>query len=164
MPRISQSVTIAADRKAVFDLIARVEEFPLYAHALSKVDKIGFRTYRWVARMRGFTFRWDSTITEFRRPVRLAWRSINGFENSGAYTLTKIAGGTKVELSISYQFEAGPIGRLMEALVQPITRAAAAAVLRRVKDRLEARPSWASTRPARTLTTLAEGHGVSRRR
>jgi uncharacterized membrane protein len=88
----------------------------------------------------GFALSWDSTITEFRRPARLAWRSIRGFRNSGTYTLTKTAGGTKVELSIAYSFEAGRMGKLMEALVAPVTRIAAAAILEKVKQRLERRP------------------------
>ena len=139
MAAISQFVTIEAEREAIFDLISCVEEFPLYAHALKEVERIGYRTYRWVACVRGFTLSWDSTITEFHRPVRLAWRSIRGFKNSGTYKLTKIAGGTKVELSIEYSLQAGALGRLMEALVTPVTHAAAAAILQRVKERLEPR-------------------------
>jgi uncharacterized membrane protein len=137
MARIFQSVTINAERDAVFDLISRVEEFPLYAHALREVEQIGRRTYRWVANVRGLRLGWDSKITEFRRPERIAWRSIKGFENAGAYTLIKVAGGTRVELRIDYRFPGGPLGRLMEGLVAPVTRAAAAAILERVRRRLE---------------------------
>ena len=137
MATISESVTIAAKREAVFDLISRVEEFSLYADSLKKVEKIGYRTYRWVARVHGFTLDWDSKITEFRRPARLAWRSIRGFDNCGAYDLTTVAGGTKVDLFIDYSLEGIPLGGLMELLVTPVTRAAAAEVLQRVKERLE---------------------------
>lgn len=137
MAKISESVTIDAKREAVFDLISRVEEFPLYADSLKEVEKIGYRRYRWVARIHGFTLSWDSRITEFHRPDRLAWRSIRGFENSGEYKLTKKPSGTKVELSIEYKFDGLPLAGLMEALVTPVTRAAAAAILEKVKRRLE---------------------------
>ncbi len=168
MARISESVTIEAEREAVFDLISRVEAFPLYADALKEVEKIGYRTYRWVARVHGFALSWDSTITEFRRPVRLAWRSIRGFKNSGTYKLTKVAGGTKVELSIGYSFEGGRIGELMEGLVAPVTRVAAAAILQRVKERLERRSSGISAkenmhRDPKVSRALAKMRHIDRR-
>ncbi len=137
MPTISESVIINADIEAVFDLISRVEEFPLYAPILKEVREIGHHTYRWVARARGLTLAWDSVITEFHRPTRLTWRSIRGFENSGTYRLVRIPEGTKVELIIEYRFQGGLLDALMEALVVPITRAAAASILARVKERLE---------------------------
>lgn len=149
MARIFQSVTINAERDAVFDLISRVEEFPLYAHALREVEKIGPRTYRWVANVRGVRLAWDSRVTEFRRPQRIAWRSIKGFENSGAYSLRKVAGRTRVELQIDYRFPGGALGRLMEGLVAPVTRAAAAAILERVRRRLEQPSSAVSSKAAR---------------
>jgi len=159
MATISESVTIAAKREVVFGLISRVEEFPLYANHLKKVEKIGYCTYRWLARVHGFTLSWDSKITEFRRPARLAWRSVRGFDNSGAYDLTSVAGGTKVDLSIDYSFEGIPLGGLMELLVTPVTRAAATEVLRRVKERLErhrfATGEKRNSRPNQKSTTLA---------
>jgi uncharacterized membrane protein len=150
MARIVQSVTINAERDKVFDLISRVEEFPLYAHALREVEKIGRRTYRWAANVRGFRLAWDSKITAFRRPEKIAWRSIKGFENSGAYTLRKVTGGTNVELRIEYRFPGGPLGRLMELLVAPVTHAAAAAILERVRRRLEHPSSATPSRAARS--------------
>jgi uncharacterized membrane protein len=156
MASIFQSVTINAERGAVFDLISRVEEFPLYAHALREVEQIGRRTYRWVANVRGLRLAWDSKITEFRRPERIAWRSIKGFENAGAYTLRKVAGGTRVELQIDYRFPGGPLGRLMEGLVAPVTRRAAAAILARVRGRLE-QPSATATATAAHLGAKGDG-------
>jgi uncharacterized membrane protein len=137
VPRISESVTVNANIESVFDLISRVEEFPLYASMLKEVRQIGYHTYRWVARIRGLTLNWDSTITEFSRPTRLTWRSTRGFENSGTYHLVSIPGGTRVELTIQYSFDGALFGRLMEALVAPIAGDATASVLGRVKNRLE---------------------------
>lgn len=137
MPTISQSVTINADVETVFDLISRVEEFPLYASMLKEVREIDHHTYRWVARVRGLTVSWNSVITEFHRPTRLAWRSTRGFKNSGTYRLTKIREGTRVELTIEYNFQGGLLDGLMETLVFPLARAAAASILAKVKARLE---------------------------
>jgi hypothetical protein len=85
MPSIFETTTIKADIETVFDLISRIEDFPLYARALKEVRKVDHETYRWCARARGFSLTWDSVITEYKHPTRLAWRSIRGFDNSGAY-------------------------------------------------------------------------------
>ncbi len=139
MPAIFQTAIINADIESVFDLISRVEEFPLYAETLKEVGKIGHNTYRWVAQVRGITLEWDSIITEFKRPTRLAWRSTSGFKNSGAYTLTRSPDGTLVSISIEFSFP----GRLLETVMAPVTipvaRGIASGILARVKQRLEGR-------------------------
>lgn len=137
MPTISQSVIINADVATVFDLISRVEEFPLYASMLKEVREIGHHTYRWVARMQGLTLSWDSVITEFHRPTQLTWRSIQGFKNSGTYRLTNTPEGTRVELTIEYNFQGGLLDALMETLMIPLAHTAAASILAKVKARLE---------------------------
>lgn len=137
MPKISESVTINANIEDVFDLISRVEEFPLYATMLKEVREIGIRTYRWTALVRGVTLTWDSIIAEFHRPTRLAWRSIRGFKNSGAYNLISTPNGTRVELTIEYNFAGGPLDGLMGALTIPLARTAAASILAKVRGRLE---------------------------
>ncbi len=137
MPTISESVTINADVEDVFDLISRVEEFPRYASMLKEVREIGHRTYRWEARVQGLALTWDSIIAEFHRPTRLAWRSIRGFKNSGTYHLSAMPNGTRVELTIAYDFEGGLLNGLMETLTIPLVRTAAASILAKVRDRLE---------------------------
>ena len=139
MPAILETVTIKADVNAVFDLISRVEEFPVYARLIKEVHKISLDTYRWVARVQGFTLTWDSIISEFHRPTRLAWKSIRGFRNSGVYTLTPIPEGTKVEICTEYSFQNQWMEKLLAPLVKPIMRAATRDILARVKDRLESR-------------------------
>jgi uncharacterized membrane protein len=79
----------------------------------------------------------NSVITEFRRPTQLTWRSIRGFKNSGTYRPTNTPEGTKVELTIGYNFQGGLLDGLMETLVIPLARTAAASILAKVKARLE---------------------------
>jgi hypothetical protein len=116
MPAIFETVMISADIESVFDLISRIEEFPLYADALKEVRKIGDDTYRFVAQGGGITLEWDSVVTEFKRPTRLAWRSIRGVANSGAYTLAASPAGTLVSISLQFSFPS----RLVEALTAPL--------------------------------------------
>lgn len=139
MPAISESVTIKANIADVFALISRVEEFPMYARYIEDVQRIGRRTYHWVARVEGVRLTWDSIISEFCRPTRLSWRSIRGFENAGTYTLIQVPGGTRVDLHIEYGLTGGLLGAGIGRLVKPAVGTAAKSILARVKERLEGR-------------------------
>ncbi len=139
MPAIFQTAIINADIESVFNLISRMEEFPLYADVLKEVRDIGNNTYRWVAQVRGIRLEWDSVVTEFKRPTRLAWRSIRGFANSGAYTLVPSPTGTLVSISMQFNFPSRLLEKLTAPLVIPLTRALAAGILARVKQRVEGR-------------------------
>lgn len=136
MPVVTQTALIDANIESVFDLISRIEEFPQYADALKEVRQIEPGLYRWTAQALGTTLTWDSIITEFVRPTRIAWRSIKGFTNSGAYSLAPVPRGTRVSITIEYSFPSPLIATLLAPLVAPLIRSYAREVLRRVKRRL----------------------------
>ena len=152
MTTILERVTIRADIEAVFDLICQVEKFPLYADFLTEVRKINRRTYRWVAEVQGITLEWDSVITECRRPFRLAWRSVLGLQNSGAYTLTRSPQGTEVSIRIEYHLPSQFLEALTAPLAEPLAHSLAAQILARVKRKLEfeARSAAAARSPVTT--------------
>ena len=152
MTLIVETVTIDADMEAVFDLISQVEKFPLYADFLTEVRKIDDRTYRWVARGRGITLTWDSIITEYQRPVRLAWRSIRGLRNSGAYTLTRSTRGTTVSILIEYHLPGEFLERLAAPLAAPLARSLAARVLAQSQEGAEVRRFGKQGKDARRKT------------
>ena len=137
MPSIAETALIDSDPATIFDLISRVEEFPAYSGALQDVTKIGARTYRWVAKVGGTTLSWDSMITEFARPRRIAWRSIRGFTNSGAYELTPVRDGTLVTIRIDYDFHNPLLEKLLAPVMNAVARIGAAEILAKVKARLE---------------------------
>ena len=160
MTTILESVTIRAEIEAVFDLICRVEEFPKYADFLTEVRKINHKTYRWVAQAHGITLSWNAVITECRRPYRLAWRSVRGFQNSGAYTLTRSPQGTAVSLRIEYHLPSQFLEALTLPLADRLTRALAAQILARVKRKLESEANQSGT-AAPSPVTSPSNHGYS---
>lgn len=137
MPVINETVTIDEDIETVFDLISRIEEFPRYATVLKEVRQIGSKTYHWTAQAAGITLNWDSVVTDYARPTHIAWRSIKGFANAGAYSLASIPGGTKVSITIEYSFPNRLVAMLLTPLVTPQIRAYTSEILRRVKQQLE---------------------------
>ncbi len=137
MPIVHQTAVINADIEVVFDLISRIEEFPRYADVLKEVQQVKLGLYRWTAQAFGVTLNWDSVITDYVRPTRIAWRSTRGFANSGAYSLAPITGGTKISITIEYSFPSQLIAMLLAPLVVPLVRSYTSEILRRVKRRLE---------------------------
>ena len=156
MTSILESVTIRAEIEAVFDLICRVEEFPLYEDFLTEVRKINHRRYRWVALAHGITLSWDAVITECRRPYRLAWRTVRGFQNSGAYTLTRSAVSIRLEYHLPRQF----LETLTAPLADRLTHSLAAQILARVKRKLESKANKSGTGAPPPVTTPSN-HGYS---
>jgi uncharacterized membrane protein len=139
MQAIEQHAEIRTSPDDVFDLIARIEEFPLYSDFLKEVRAIGPDRYHWVARAGGIALEWDAIVTERDRPRRIAWRSVEGFVNSGRYELSPTPTGTAVSISIEYEFPSRLVEKLLSRLVRPLVRDAAAQILARVKQRLEHR-------------------------
>ena len=137
MQVIQQHAEIGASPDDVFDLITRIEEFPLYSDLLKEVRAIGPDRYHWVASAHGISLEWDAIVTERDRPRRIAWRSIKGFVNSGAYELSPSPPGTAVSISFEFDFPNRALEKLLSRLVKPLVRNAAAQILARVKQRLE---------------------------
>jgi uncharacterized membrane protein len=156
MPTINETVTINADIDSVFDLVSRIEDFPRYATVLKEVRKIGPLRYRWTAQAAGITLQWDSVITDYVRPTRIAWRSVSGFPNVGAYSLASIAGGTKVSITIEYRFPNRLVAMLLAPLGAPLVRTYAGEILQCVKHRLESTHRGGDEMAIRSLVGAGE--------
>ena len=140
MPAIERTISIRAAPEAVFGLISRVENFPLYSPTILEVRTIGRDTYRWTIGVAGFDLEWDSVVTgETRRPRHFAWRSIRGVENGGCFDLRPVAGGTEVRFTMSYRLASPLLERIVDAIAAPLMQRVAGELLEQVRRRLETR-------------------------
>lgn len=133
LPSIEKIIDIKAEPQAVFDLIARVEDFDRYSSVIKEVRRIGPNTYHWRVGVLGLLLEWDGVVTERIPPHRLAWRSLRGVENSGVYTLTPSAMGTTVHLCLRYRVP-NPI---LSTAVAPLMQRVSDEMLTAMKQRLE---------------------------
>jgi uncharacterized membrane protein len=138
MPTIARTAVIRAAPEAVFDLIARVEDFARYSRAIRAVHAVGPNRYRWVVRAAGLELEWEASVTESERPRRFAWRSLRGLENGGCFDLHPAPGGTEVRFTMSYRLANPLLERLIEPLTAPIMQRVAGEMLDEVRRRLEA--------------------------
>jgi uncharacterized membrane protein len=137
MPTIERTVRIHARPEAVFDVIARVEDYPRYSAAIRRIDVLAPGRYRWVAGPGPFALEWEAEVAEARRPYHFAWRRLSGFDNSGAWDLAADGDGTTVKLTIEYHLTRTALDRALHALVAPLFDRLGAELLDRVKRRLE---------------------------
>ena len=137
MPTIQETVEIKADPEAVFDLIARVEDFSLYTDIIKEIKAIAPETYRWVVRVAGVTLDWDVALIECERPRHFAWRSIRGITNSGSYHLAPSPVGTVVSFMMEYRLPNRLLEKALAPLIDPLIRKVGSEILFAVKGRLE---------------------------
>jgi uncharacterized membrane protein len=106
MPSIRETIDIRAEPEAVFDLITRIEDFPLYADFIREVSVTGDKTSHWIARILGLSLEWDAVVTECHRPTQFAWQSVSGASSRGSYTLERISSGTRAFFDHSRSYPA----------------------------------------------------------
>jgi uncharacterized membrane protein len=138
MPAVERTLFIRAAPEAVFDLVARVGDFPQYSRVIRAVRAIGPDTYRWTIGVAGLDLEWDSVVTgETRRPRHFAWRSIRGVENGGCFNLRPVAGGTEVRFTMSYRLANPLLEHVVNAIAAPLMQRVAGELLEQVRRRLE---------------------------
>jgi uncharacterized membrane protein len=137
MALLEQTVQIRAQPEAVFDLIARVEDFCQYTEMIKDIRATAEDTYHWKVRAAGVSLEWDGVVVERDRPRRFAWKSINGVPNGGTYVLQAIPQGTLVSLSLEYHLPNRIVEKVIGRIADPLIRKVGAEVLHNVKVRLE---------------------------
>ncbi len=137
MSEISHTVEIKASPESVYDLISHVEDFAFYSKYVKSIKKISPDTYHWIFHATGLSLEWDAVVTENLRPRRLVWQSINGFSNSGYYTLVPSEAGTKLFLVMEYHLPVTILEKAMSFLSDALIEKMEVEILSRVKERLE---------------------------
>ncbi len=137
MPAIERTIRIKAGPGAVFDVISRVEDYPRYSAAIRRISRIGPNTYRWVVGIAGLELGWEAEIAGSRRPEHFAWRTRRGLDNSGAFDLRPVDGGTEVRFAMEYRLPNPLLDRIAHALAAPLLDRIGADLLEQVRRRLE---------------------------
>jgi uncharacterized membrane protein len=137
IPTIERRVWIGAAPEAVYDVIARVEEYPRYSDAIRRITATAPGRYHWVAGLGALTLEWDAEVTVAQPPAHFAWRSFHGFSNRGRWDLTPAGGGTDVRLTMEYHVTGTVFDRALHLFAAPLLEHFGSQLLERVKQRLE---------------------------
>lgn len=137
MPIIEHEVEIEAAPEAVFALISRVEDFTLYTDSVESVTPLGDDRYRWQVRAAGLSLSFEVEVTERTPHERLAWRSVTGVHNRGAYRLTAVEGGTRITLTLEYSLKSRLMEKMVNKAATPLVRKLSNEIVGRVEARLK---------------------------
>ncbi|WP_033820810.1 SRPBCC family protein [Kitasatospora sp. MBT63] len=103
MSRTEESIEVAAPVGAVYEQWCRVSAFPRFMSGVEEVVPGPGGTVHWVARVDGVQREFDAEITERIAGERIAWRSVDGAEQSGVVTFHDLgAGRTRIMLQLDH--------------------------------------------------------------
>jgi len=119
---LHKTVNIQAPVEEVFEFWANFENFPFFmANVLDVRLRDGARLSHWVVRgPAGTHLEWDAEITAFEPDRLLAWKALPGaaVQNAGIVHFSpNDAGGTQVDIQLSYNPPAGAVGHTAAALL-----------------------------------------------
>lgn len=136
MSVIRHEMEIDAAPEAVFELMARVEEFAAYSDAIESITRVGPDRYRWRVRVAGVPLAFDVEVLATIPPRLLGWRAMAGLSCQGCYRLTPNAAGTHLQLTV----HCGPDNPLTDGLLRiaanPLLDQLGAEVVRNARPRL----------------------------
>ncbi|MFD9123417.1 SRPBCC family protein [Kitasatospora sp. NPDC059571] len=103
MSRIEESVEVAVPVAAAYEQWCRTSAFPRFMSGVEEVAPGPAGTVHWVARVDGVRREFDAEITERVPGERIAWRSVDGAEQSGVVTFHDAGPGrTRIMLQLDH--------------------------------------------------------------
>ncbi|AGY56548.1 SRPBCC family protein [Gloeobacter kilaueensis] len=119
------SIEIAAPPELAYALWTQFEKFPRYFRHIEavRVDPSNRLLQQWTGKFLGTSQTWNAEITNLTPNRIIAWRSVDGFENSGSLTFERNEatepageGTTTLTLQIGYNPPLGFLGDVAEAV------------------------------------------------
>src|SRR6266403_443424 len=112
--QVRLATTIDAPIERVFDAWSRFEDFPRFMPMVAEVRPVGEDRWHWViAGPAGAPIEFDSVVTRRARPPLIAWQTVEGalvVHSGTARFRPTAAGGTRVEITMSWRPAGGGIG------------------------------------------------------
>lgn len=84
MSRFEHVITVDVPVREAYNQWTQFEAFPAFMQGVEKVTQLDDRQLEWTASIAGQRRTWKAVITDQTPDVRIAWRSTEGAENSGA--------------------------------------------------------------------------------
>jgi uncharacterized membrane protein len=138
----NQSFTINKPKSEVYAFWRRLENLPMFMKHLEEVKVEDNIRSTWRAQVPGGlgTVSWESVITEDRPDEIISWASLPGstIDNAGEVKFKDApAGGTEIQVCMTYRLPAGDIGSLAGKLFNPAVENMIDEDIRRFKSIME---------------------------
>jgi uncharacterized membrane protein len=150
---VTETITVDVPVSTAYNQWTQFEEFPRFMEGVEAVKQTDDTHLHWVAEIGGQRREWDAEITEQRPDQVIAWRAVDGHENSGRVSFERIDdSATKVTVEMEHETD-GMVETLGSAL---------GADSRQVKKDLERFKELVETRGAETGAWRGEVQGSQR--
>ena len=105
MATIEKSIDVGVPVSVAYDQWTQFEEFPQFMDGIVEVNQLDDTHLHWVADIDGERKEWKAEVIEQEPDRVVAWRSVEGLENSGRVEFEPIDSGTRVSVAMQYDAE-----------------------------------------------------------
>ena len=122
---VRTQVTVNSPREDVYAFWRRLENLPLFMKHLESVDELSDTVSAWKVKIPGGLgdVRWEAEIIKDIKDSEISWQSAPGasIENAGKINFSDTpAGGTRIDVMISYRAPMGVLGERLSRLLTPV--------------------------------------------
>ena len=127
MGKASAETVIAASPSEVFAYVDDYQNTPKYMHGLKSWEPAGEQTHGvgavFIGKMDAVKT-WESTleITQRDEDEAIAWIPTKGFKQGGAWQFAPEGDGTRVTLTVDYEFPGGLAGKAVAKAAEPVVK------------------------------------------
>ena len=106
MASVSESIDVDVPVSTAYNQWTQFEDFPKFMEGVESVTQLDDTHLRWVAEIGGQRHEWQAEITQQEPDRTVAWRSVDGKDNSGTVTFQQLEPNrTRVNVEMSYEPE-----------------------------------------------------------
>ena len=106
MSTVKKSIEVAAPLKKVYNQWTQFEDFPTFMAGVEEVQQLDAKNLRWKVSVAGVDRSFDTEIIEQEPDCRIAWRTEDGEDHTGAVTFEALGDdATRVNVVMSYRPE-----------------------------------------------------------
>ena len=137
MAEVKESIEVGVPVSTAYNQWTQFEEFPTFMQNVESVTQLDDTHLRWVADAGGKRDEWKAEITHQEPDRVIAWRAIEGRENSGRVAFEQVGPDrTRIEVTMTWEPEG-----LAEAAADKlgVSNRAVSVDLERFKELIEAR-------------------------
>ncbi len=143
MPYVEVSKVVKADRAQILPIIKRMEDYPLFMADLKSVSVLergdNYTITHWVSNVDGRVIEWTERDTFYDDEWRIHYQQTAGDlkKMEGEWLLTEVEDGTKVTLTVDFEFGIPMIAGLLNPILKMKVRDNSENMLAAVKAKIE---------------------------
>jgi uncharacterized membrane protein len=106
LARIEEAIVVEVPVSTAYNQWTQFEEFPKFMEGVESIKQIDDTRLHWVAEIGGKREEWDAEIVEQVPDRKIAWRALDGHQNSGTVTFEPLGDNqTRINVLMEHDTE-----------------------------------------------------------